>query len=281
MKKSLFTLLLAFCIGAFNASADKKVMNVKSSYTALHVATAANVVYTPESSKQTVIEIIGPAEKINWVDVSVSNNTLHIRVKEDKDGSRNGYRIKGVTINVNGPLVRSFRASSSGKITSSTWFEFRKSTVSLNASSSGEIKLANISSPAIVANASSSGEIDIKSANSPSINLSASSSADIEIKSVQGKSLTAKASSSADIEISTIAATTVTLAASSSADVEVKNITAEKLNASASSSGDIKVIGTVDRALLSASSGGDVDAKNLSYSHSTIRSSSGGSVYER
>jgi hypothetical protein len=58
-------------------------------------------------------------------------------------------------------------------------------------------------------------------------------------------------------------------------------MSAGNVSASSSSSGDIVMSGKADHAALSASSGGDVDARNLNYSHSSIRSSSGGSVYEK
>lgn len=280
MNKTIILLLLSICLGVFSVSAEKKVMTVKSNYHTLYASAGAKVVYNPESSKGTVIEINGPSDKINWVDVTVANNTLYIRPKAE-NGNRIGNRLKGVTITVNGPLVRNLRVSSSGKISSTTWLEFRKSTLSLSASSSGEIKLANVSAPTVIIKSSSSGDIELSSVNSASVQLSSSSSGDVEIKEVLGKSLSAKASSSGDIKISSVACDNVSLSASSSADIKITKMSAGNVSASSSSSGDIVMSGKADHATLSASSGGDVDARNLNYSHSSIRSSSGGSVYEK
>lgn len=272
-------LLLAVCLGVFGASAEQKIMTINSGYKAIHVSCGANVTYNPGSSKNTIVEINGPAEKISWVEVTVSKGTLSIGVKKDGNG-RNGYHIKGVTIKVSGPLVSSIQASSSGKLTSSTQFEFSKSTVNLSASSSGEINLNQVTAPAIQAKVSSSGEINVTTVRAENMNMQASSSGEIEIKKAKLSTCNAQSSSSGDISIDNLAANTATLQASSSGDIEIEYINASTLTAQASSSGDISVSGKTTAVNASASSGGDIDLKKLSYTQSNIRSSSGGSVYE-
>ncbi len=273
-------LLLAVCLGVFGASAEQKIMTINSGYKAIHVSCGTNVTYNPGSSKNTIVEINGPAEKISWVEVTVSKGTLSIGVKKDDNGSRNGYHIKGVTIKVSGPLVSSIQASSSGKLTSSTRFEFRKSTVNLSASSSGEINLIQVTAPAIVAKASSSGEINVTTVRAENMNMQASSSGDIEIKNAKLSTCDAHSSSSGDISIDNLTANTTTLQASSSGDIEIEHINASTLTANVSSSGDISVGGKTTAVNASASSGGDIDIKKLSYTQSNIRASSGGSIYE-
>lgn len=272
--------MLALCVGVFNASAERKVLTVKSNYKTIHASCGAKVLYTPESGKSTTIEISGPSDKIEWVEVKVSKGTLSIGTKEESNGNRNGSRIKGVTIKVSGPLVNSLQASSSGKITSTTWFEFSKSNVNLSASSSGEINLAKVTAPAIQAKASSSGDIKISSARTRNLSIQASSSGDIDIKDATTSTCNAQASSSGDIELQELHADQATLQASSSGDIEIAKITTASVTAQASSSGDIVLGGKASNLNASASSGGKINVKKLSYSGSTVRSSSGGSIQE-
>lgn len=281
MRKSILLLMLALCVGAFSASAERKVLTVKSNYNTISVSCGAKVLYTPEAGKTTTIEISGPANKINWVEVTVSKGTLSIGTKKEENGNRNGYHIKGVTIKVYGPLVNSFSASSSGTLTSTTWFEFNKSNVNLAVSSSGEINFAKVTAPAIRAKASSSGEINISTVHTRNLDMQASSSGDIDIKDVTTSVCDAKASSSGDVDIKALRADQASFQASSSGDVEISQLTADSVDAQASSSGDVALGGKTNRLNASASSGGKVNVKKLSYGSSSVRSSSGGSVQER
>ncbi|MDE6860812.1 MAG: DUF2807 domain-containing protein [Duncaniella sp.] len=281
MRKSILFLMLALCVGAFSASAESKTLTVKSNYKTIHAFCAADVVYNPTSGTTTTIEITGPSDKIEWVDVTVSKGTLSIGTKKESNGSRNGRHLKGVKITVNGPLVSSLQASSSGKISSTTQFEFRKSTVNLSASSSGEISLAKVTSPVIQAKASSSGEISISTTRTQTLHLQASSSGEINLKDATTATCHSQASSSGDINIKTLKADNTSFQASSSGDIKISDITAGSVSAQASSAGDVEISGKANSLNASASSGADINVKKLSYTQSSVRASSGGSVYER
>lgn len=280
MRKNILLLMLAVCLGVFGASAEQKILTINSRYKAIDVSCGANVTYNPGSSRNTIVEINGPAEKISWVEVTVSKGALSISVKKEDNGSSNSSRIKGVTIKVSGPLVNSIHTSSSGKLTSSTRFEFRKSTVNLSASSSGEINLIQVTAPAIQANVSSSGEINVTTAHAKRMIMHASSSGEIEIKQANFSTCNAQSTSSGDISIDNLTANATTLQATSSGDIEIDYINTSTITAQASSGGDISVSGKTTAVNASASSGGDINLKKLSYTRSNIRSSSGGSIHE-
>lgn len=281
MKKSLFTLFLAICIGVLTASADSKVLTVNKQYTGISVSTGVSVKYTPSSTGKTTIEINGPADQINWIEAVVINHNLCIRVKSDKNNNYKISRAKNVKINVTGPLVKNISASSAADFSTTAWLEFKKSTLVLSASSSGNIKLANVTAPMVKANASSSGDIDIKIVNSPIVSLTSSSSGDIDIDKINGKNVKANASSSGDIDVSSVVANTVTLTSSSSGDIDMNNITTSSLTASASSSSEITISGSAITASLSATSTADIKAKNFKCSNKSVKTSTGGSIIER
>lgn len=280
MKKNLFTLLLALSIGALTANADSKVITVNKSYSGISVSTGVTVNYTPTSKGPTSIEINGPADRINWIEAAVVDNTLCIYVKSDKNNTRKDINIGNVKVSLSGPLVNKLTASSAGKITTNTWLEFKNSTLRLSASSAGSIKLANVTAPEVKANASSASDIDINTVNSPKVSLTSSSSADIDIKKINGETIIAGASSTADIDVSSAVANSISLKASSSADIDFDNVTTSSISATASSSGDISIGGSAVTAKLYASSGGDLKVKNLKCPNKSIKKSSGGSIKE-
>lgn len=282
MKKILSMLLLALCIGALTANADSKVITVNKSYSGISVSTGVTVKYTPSSTSKgtTSIEINGPADRINWIEAAVVDNTLCIYVKSDKINNRSDINIGNVKVSLSGPLVNKLTVSSAGKIFTNTWLEFKNSTFRLSASSAGSIKLANVTAPEIKANASSASDIDINTVNSPKVSLTSSSSADIDIKKINGETIIAGASSAADIDVSSAIANSISLKASSSADIDFDNVSTSSISATASSSGDISISGSAVTAKLYASSGGDLKVKNLKCSNKSIKESSGGSIKE-
>lgn len=282
MKKSFFTLFLALLVGTLAVSADTKVLTLKKSYTGISVSTGVNVKYTPSSTGKTTIEINGPADQINRIEAVVVDRNLCIRVKADENNNYKYNQTKNVKINVTGPLVSRISASSSATFSTAAWLEFKKSTLILSASSSGNIKMANISAPMVKASVSSSGDIDIKTITSPTVSIKSSSSGDIDINKIDAKTVNASVSSSGDIDVASIVATSVKLTSSSSGDLDANDITASSLTAVASSSGDITINGgSAITASLTSSSGADIKIKNFKCSNKTVKTSSGGSISER
>ena len=260
MKKSILTFILAVVAGVFSMSADTKTVNISTAYTGIHVSAGVKVTYLPGKTKSTTITIDGPADRINNIQASVTDKSLNITVVKNKN-MRAGNLAKGVTITVRGPLVPNIAASSGATITSSKWFEFKKSAVNLAASSSGDIIFPIIKCKTINIAASSSGNIKLQSVNATSVNLAASSSG--------------------DVRVNTLTSTTLNATASSSGDTKVSQLNTTSLNCVASSGGDITLAGKAQTGTFHASSGGEVEAWNLDVKQTNVRQSSGGSVHLR
>ena len=275
MKKSILTFILAVVAGVFSMSADTKTVNISTAYTGIHVSAGVKVTYLPGKTKSTTITIDGPADRINNIQASVTDKSLNITVVKNKN-MRAGNLAKGVTITVRGPLVPNIAASSGATITSSKWFEFKKSAVNLAASSSGDIIFPIIKCKTINIAASSSGNIKLQSVNATSVNLAASSSGDVKVDEVN-----AAASSSGDVRVNTLTSTTLNATASSSGDTKVSQLNTTSLNCVASSGGDITLAGKAQTGTFHASSGGEVEAWNLDVKQTNVRQSSGGSVHLR
>ncbi len=280
MKKSILTFILAVVAGVFSMSADTKTVNISTAYTGIHVSAGVKVTYLPGKTKSTTITIDGPADRINNIQASVTDKSLNITVVKNKN-MRAGNLAKGVTITVRGPLVPNIAASSGATITSSKWFEFKKSAVNLAASSSGDIIFPIIKCKTINIAASSSGNIKLQSVNATSVNLAASSSGDVKVDEVKAPTVNAAASSSGDVRVNTLTSTTLNATASSSGDTKVSQLNTTSLNCVASSGGDITLAGKAQTGTFHASSGGEVEAWNLDVKQTNVRQSSGGSVHLR
>ncbi|MCM1076777.1 MAG: DUF2807 domain-containing protein [Bacteroides sp.] len=239
MKKSLFSLVIMLIgFGAAALSAETKNVNITQQFSELDLSAGVNVTYKPSSTTGCVVTITGEASRIENVDVRVSGKTLKISPKRDRNGNRNGKKIKGVTITVTAPMVNDIETSSGA---------------SFNCN-------ATISLP--------SAKMELEASSGSSINFSSLNCRDMEID----------ASSGADVSIKNLTADNAEIEVSSGAAINVAKITAKNIVCDASSGGDIKVAGNSTNGIFSASSGGVVKASSLTVRNSKVKKSSGGSI---
>ena len=258
MNKTIITLLAAAILsGTAGISAAENTQTFTGKISHLKSSTGVNVT----SSGSTTVKVTGPDEGVKLVKVDFDGSALSIYAKrgEGKTWTINGAKdLKGVTVTVTGPLISSFQATSSGDIKCTSNLNYGKGTLTLDTSSSGDIKFADVSCGTVNATTSSSGDIALGKLTCSEARLT---------------------TSSGDIDMETLKATTVTAKASSSGEIHITTINSDLLEASASSSAEIKLGGgTVKAANLSTSSSADIVARNVSFGNTNIQKSSGGSV---
>lgn len=167
-----------------------------------------------------------------YIVTEVEQNTLKIRF--DNVSVRN---IKEIKVYVKTPHINSLYASSSSEI------EVKKSITSdyldLKTSSTGEIKVNEISTNSLLIEASSASEIRINNIYALDFKAQASSTAEIEIDYVESDKIKLVASSSSDIEIKG-KTLELELNTNSTAEINAKELLANNITATASSSSTIQ-----------------------------------------
>lgn len=256
------------------ASKKYETKNITASeFNAISTSSSVNVIYTQATGEPSV-EIYAPDNVIDYITVEVKGKTLVV-------GMTKNIRIKGQhkkEIHVSAPAVDNLKASSSGDIilknglTATGKISMKASssgdikgndsisctTLTLSASSSGNIELKNISCTDLSAQASSSGDIYL-SGKCENATYKVSSSGDIKAKNLKAVNVKAETSSSGDIDLSG-ECENATYKASSSGDIKAKNLKAVNVKAETNSSGDISCH-VSDKLIGKASSGGEISYK--------------------
>ena len=212
-----------------------------------------------------------PDNVIDYISVEVKGKTLVV-------GMTKNIRIKGQhkkEVHVSAPAVDNLKASSSGDIilknglTATGKIGMKASssgdiksndnisctTLTLSASSSGNIELKNISCTDLSAQASSSGDIDL-SGKCENATYKVSSAGDIKARNLKAVNVKAETCSSGDIDLSG-ECENATYKASSSGDIRAKNLKAINVKAETCSSGDISCH-VSGKLFGKASSGGEI-----------------------
>lgn len=234
---------------------------------------AIEITYT-ENTEPSKAVITGPANDVDDIEWSVNRDgmlTFKYRTKKN-------FR-KKVTVKLNGGLLASYDANSSGSLIVTTPVD-SKDVINVAASSNGEI-IFNGDVDAKVANISVSSNAKIKPAviNCSSLNVAASSNGTFKANRVNVGKINLAVSSGADTFISGCSSKTLNVSASSGGDVSVKNAITEDANVTASSGASITIAGKAQTVRANASSGGDINMKGLAIdSLSSKQTSSGGNI---
>ena len=224
----------------------------------ISASTSIDVIYT-QTIGNTDIEIYAPDNLMEYVKVEVDGGMLKIGFESEEKGR--GLNIKGkheTEVRVSAPAVHSLRASSSGDIILKNGLQ-TTGKVSVESSSSGDIKGGNIVCDALDTEASSSGDIDLDQVECTSLMLEASSAGDVSMMALKAEKVYAEASSSGDVSLSG-ACRVVKLEASSAGEIDADNLKADTVIAKASSSGDVSCY-AVESLEASTSSAGNVRYK--------------------
>ena len=253
------------------ASKKYETKNITTSeFNAISTSTSVNVIYTQATGEPSV-EIYAPDNVIDYISVEVKGKTLVV-------GMTKNIRIKGQhkkEVHVSAPAVDNLKASSSGDIilknglTATGKIGMKASssgdiksndnisctTLTLSASSSGNIELKNISCTDLSAQASSSGDIDL-SGKCENATYKVSSAGDIKARNLKAVNVKAETCSSGDIDLSG-ECENATYKASSSGDIRAKNLKAINVKAETCSSGDISCH-VSGKLFGKASSGGEI-----------------------
>ncbi len=215
--------------------------------------------------------------------VSVSDDGKVVKV--------NGKTMPAYTVYVTGPDIDAVTAAQSSRFEAKTLnantFSAAASSSSvitlggsaadarISASSSGEVKAAELAAGNLDVSASSSGEADVFSAGTGDVAINASSSGDVDLTSAAAASFRIDASSGASVRLSGNCSA-LTVSASSGAGVESEGLRCERATVSVSSGADVDAYATVS-ATGNASSGGSVSFAGKP-AEQNIAESSGGSV---
>ena len=177
------------------ASKKYETKNITTSeFNAISTSSSVNVIYTQATGEPSV-EIYAPDNVIDYISVEVKGKTLVV-------GMTKNIRIKGQhkkEVHVSAPAVDNLKASSSGDIILKNGLT-ATGKIGMKASSSGDIKSNdNISCTTLTLSASSSGNIELKNISCTDLSAQASSSGDIDL-SGKCENATYKVSSAGDIK---------------------------------------------------------------------------------
>ena len=221
----------------------------------ISTSTSIDVIYTQTTGNMDV-EIYAPDNLMEYVKVEVDGGMLKIGFELEEKGQ--GLNIKGkheTEVRVSAPAVHSLRASSSGDIILKNGLQ-TTGKVSVESSSSGDIKGGNIVCDALETEASSSGDIDLDQVECISLMLKASSAGDVSMMALKAERVCADASSSGDVSLSGVCRM-AKLEASSAGEIDADDLKADTVKAEASSSGDVSCY-AVESLEASTSSAGNV-----------------------
>lgn len=224
----------------------------------ISTSTSIDVIYTQTAGNMDV-EIYAPDNLMEYVKVEVDGGMLKIGFELEEKGQ--GLNIKGkheTEVRVSAPAVHSLRASSSGDIILKNGLQ-TTGKVSVESSSSGDIKGGNIVCDALETEASSSGDIDLDQVECISLMLKASSAGDVSMMALKAERVCADASSSGDVSLSGVCRM-AKLEASSAGEIDADDLKADTVIAEASSSGDVSCY-AVESLEASTSSAGNVRYK--------------------
>ena len=224
----------------------------------ISTSTSIDMIYTQTTGNMDV-EIYAPDNLMEYVKVEVDGGMLKIGFELEEKGQ--GLNIKGkheTEVRVSAPAVHSLRASSSGDIILKNGLQ-TTGKVSVESSSSGDIKGGNIVCDALETEASSSGDIDLDQVECISLMLKASSAGDVSMMALKAERVCADASSSGDVSLSGVCRM-AKLEASSAGEIDADDLKADTVIAEASSSGDVSCY-AVESLEASTSSAGNVRYK--------------------
>lgn len=233
---------------------EVKVDNFKG----ISTSSSIDVKYT-QTTGSTNVEIYASDNLMEYVKLEVEGGMLKIFFYSEETGK--GINIKGkhdTEVRIAAPAVHTLQASSSGNILLMNGLQY-DGDVSINSSSSGDIKGGNILCKALETGASSSGDIELESVECTSLVTEASSAGDISIGDVKAETVNVEASSSGDVSLSGVCRS-AKFESSSAGDIEAEELKAEHVIAKASSAGDITCHAT-ESLEVSISSAGNVSYK--------------------
>lgn len=244
-----------------NADAMRNYSNVVDvkDFTGISAANAIDVFYT--QGAKSPVKIVATERLLQYVEVSVSNGTLELRMSEKYNDSSNKLRRKGdkVQIYVSAPSVSRFDANTAATINCTGNLKVSGKLHAI-ASTSGDLKLGVVEAESADVDGSTSGDVVMESLSlTGDALLDASTSGDVTLKKMQARKVKAVASTSGDVTLG---------------DATIYSLTAES-----STSGDVTVKGRGTTLDVDCSTGGDFNGKDFVVEDATVQASVGGDAY--
>ena len=227
-------------------------------FNGISTSSSINVIYK-QTNGSTDVEIYAPDNLMEYVKLKVEGGMLKIFFYSEETGK--GINIRGkhdAEVRISASAVQALLASSSGDIVLKNGLQY-EGEVSLNSSSSGDIKGGNIFCEVLQIGASNSGDIELDNVECTSIVTETSSAGDVSIKKVKAETVSVEASSSGDVYMAG-ECRFAKFDASSAGDIEADELKAERVIAHASSSGDVTCYAS-ESLEVSTSSAGNVGYK--------------------
>ena len=205
------------------------------------------------------VKVVASERVLPYVTVEVKSGVLRVGMKKEymQERKKKFGKEDKVRVYVTAPAVRSFSASTSADIVCKS-------------------DLAGIDK--LTVNASTSGDVKLKSVGAKSATLDACTSGDIEIDRLEGAgAVKAVAATSGDVAVRSMAVKSLIISCSTSGDFSCKNISCDSLEADVSTSGDVVVAGTAGTLKAEANTSGDFNGGKLLVENATAMAT-GGSV---
>lgn len=229
-------------------------------FSGISVSSGIEVVYTVSSKVNVTVKATTP-ELLQRVEVNNIDGVLSFGMRRQK-GRNNSFNMGSnrVVAYVSGPSLSSVSVSSGGEFATKNRFDVSAS-LTLTASSGGEISLASVSFGSSMAVSTSSGaEISVDNANGGDISVNTSSGSEVEFGTVTCKSIAATGSSGSEISFS---------------QATVKGTTSY----SGSSGSEFKIVGSGSHVDFNVSSGAEVKARRFAAKTGVaVSSRSGGDI---
>lgn len=206
------------------------------------------------------VKVVTGESVLPYVTVEVKRGVLELGMKKEYTQRRRKLFGKDakVKIYVTAPNVNSFSASTSADITcKSALTGLDKLTV--EASTSGNVKLGRVSANSVKLEATTSGDVKIEK---------------LEV----ADRIYAGASTSGDVSVSSIAAKNLEIDAATSGDFSCNGLNCNKLVVSVNTNSDVDVEGTAVTLAVDAATGGDFNGGKLRVQDATATASTGGSA---
>lgn len=249
MNKTLFSLVLIFCVGITTAFAQNSETRTFESFEGITTSEGIRVTVRKGSENKATITATG-------IDLDRVNSEIRYgSLKFDIEGNNKGRIRVEVELTYSGSL-KSLSAGSAGKIYVKDGLNEGNS-IELNAGSAGYIEIAGgIKANELEVKASSAGKIEIDNATANESDLEASSAGKVTVLGGDVDELNVECSSSGHVYCEGMKANDVNAEASSGGGTKLQ--VKGSLRANASSGGWVKYKGTPTSTKVNKSSGGSV-----------------------
>jgi len=274
--KSILLVLTCFLFMNANTWAGASKERIKASgnyitkevkvdaFSGIHLIGSLDVIYSQSTNGKTTVEIYGSDNIVEYVDTSVRNGILTVKLKDEVDISygKNGR----LDILVSSPTLENTTLSGSGDIVLNTRLTTNDLVIKLSGSGDVIAKHDIHSKNSFIAELHGSGDIELKGkVTAPSSKLAINGSGDIVATSLNSaREGVIQLNGSGDIEVKKeYKAQELEIKLNGSGDIKVAGIQSASVEASLNGSGDMDLSGNTQTANLFVENSGSLNCKKL------------------